>query len=396
MDGGDGTSKGSPKLVSHTSTSLLPRVEVFQISVTMSQKLSQEERATEKCHFLSLPREIRLQIYTFALPKPRILRIALDCETLQAQLLGPFSRIPLLLHICQDTRQFALDLFELGFCADPIQTSPYSTQDEDEDEDEHVEREDVMDDEEYEQHQVTMRKLREQRNQRVPQENSRNFYWNPILDTLYLISPNLYHQDNFPFLQDYALETAAFEDFLHLVELFPSAQKIAFKCTTASIRQHFDILPPFNSNHSQQFDPWFIRMLQQLPDLKSLDLLIEPNGRFLGQAPCSKYFALDSELKSPPTSIILAAPYDETKIQGFEMTAVEIEEAVWARMKNFDEKWETLDVFLSVVVVKKFKENGWCLHSEVDQKWWATKGPYIYAGSSHNALQVASAYAAME
>lgn len=362
-----------------------------------------------KCHLLSLPQELRHQIYSYCLPKPRILRVALDFSSLHAQLLGPFSRIPLLLHICQDTRIFALSNFELGFAADPELTSTEASQEtqadnddkEEEDDDDISEEEirrdlEVFGDEEYAE--ATLQGLRKEREQRIPAQNSRTFYWNPSIDTIYLMSPNLYNHDNLTYLQRHHLQSSDFSHFSHLHNLFANVQNIAMKCTHPFLRVQFNYSHPHMMNQvNERFDPWFLIMLQNLPNLKSLEFLIEPMGRYLGQSPKSRYYAMNSQLESPPTSILLASPIDNVNIRGFNMMGSQLEERIWGSLKRFDKEWgEGVEVNVSVMVIKKFKDNAWCLRSEKNKEWWSVRGALIHAGSTNAALHVASEEAERE
>jgi hypothetical protein len=368
---------------------------------------SQSSASTSsKCHLLSLPQELRHQIYSYCLPKPRILRIALDFKTQHAHLLGPFSRIPLLLHICQDSRVFALSIFQPGFASDPVPESAggsHESQADDDDEDEEDDEEDddddfsegeirreleVYGDEEY--IEATLQGLRKEQEQPIPNQNSRTFYWNPSIDTIYLLSPNLYSHDNLTYLQRHHLHSTSFTNFSHLQNLFSRVQNIALKCTPSFLRVHFNLSRP-QSWSQEPFDPWFLPMLSELPNLKSLEFLIEPMGRYLGQPPRSRYYALSSTLSSPPTSIILASPREDVKVGHFNMTALKIEDCIFDSLVAFDREWgEEIEVNVSVMVIKKFKDNAWCLRSERNKEWWSVRGALIHAGSTNAALHVAS------
>jgi hypothetical protein len=65
--------------------------------------------------FSDLPTEIRFEIWRLATPKSRILRVKAEPEYSSASLLGPFSSVPTILHVCQESRRFGLSIFRRGF-----------------------------------------------------------------------------------------------------------------------------------------------------------------------------------------------------------------------------------------------------------------------------------------
>jgi len=84
-----------------------------------SQQSSPPLPARSQARLLSLPPELQLQIWQIAIPKPRVLRVALEelpHDRLRAYQLDPIV-IPTILHICSNSRAVALKIFRLGFGA---------------------------------------------------------------------------------------------------------------------------------------------------------------------------------------------------------------------------------------------------------------------------------------
>lgn len=78
------------------------------------EEFKQEPRESPQS-FSDLPIELRLKIWEFACPKGRVIRLKIDFDTSQYHVIGPFSRVPTILHICQESRGVGLERFCLGF-----------------------------------------------------------------------------------------------------------------------------------------------------------------------------------------------------------------------------------------------------------------------------------------
>ncbi|PQE03576.1 hypothetical protein CJF31_00010147 [Rutstroemia sp. NJR-2017a BVV2] len=65
--------------------------------------------------FPLLPAELRLQIWSHALPSPRTLKVKIDAySSAHAELLGPFAPIPSIMHVCAESRSVGLSIYRLG------------------------------------------------------------------------------------------------------------------------------------------------------------------------------------------------------------------------------------------------------------------------------------------
>ncbi|KAF4638069.1 hypothetical protein G7Y89_g31 [Cudoniella acicularis] len=84
---------------------------------TPSPEMREAGPALSKLSFSQLPFEIRMMIWKFAIPKPRVIRLdfktSLDRPCRAFDMGPPF--IPKLLHICHESREVACEVYRLGF-----------------------------------------------------------------------------------------------------------------------------------------------------------------------------------------------------------------------------------------------------------------------------------------
>jgi hypothetical protein len=267
--------------------------------------------------FSDLPTEIRFEIWRLATPKSRILRVKAEPEYSSASLIGPFSPVPTILHVCQESRRFGLSVFRRGF-------------------------QDISD-------------------------GLNDFYWNPSIDTLYLL----------PFGEE---NPRSFITPYHTIplETLPDVQHLAFPLT----RMLF-------LNISRTDSPLF-NWLTTLPSLETICFLIEPMHNWLGMRrwmgqeipPSAIHLPNDRHISfNPPSAIVLYEPV-ETHVYGYgsnEMPPTLMETTI---RRVISEVWDnehprTAPPAIEVLVMgtKRFKNSGFCLPCPRNLRPWEIISP---------------------
>ena len=284
---------------------------------------------------LTLPQELRDQIWSLATPRNRIVRVLVDLKRLRAQVVGPFSRIPIILHICQDSRRFALKILEKGFA---LRAS-------------------------------------------LECSKTNNFYWCPSFDRLYIISwegwddlcgPNY----DSPGDEETACLTAL-KGYEHFRDLFPTAQHIAFPWIYPIATCLMPHLPP-----STRFR--VLKLLCNLPFLKSVYFLVASHDDWVGDRSPPTLATSVGSSSWLPTVITAFEPLDvevtcpvfhvlrDKYMTPYPKTPIEIEEYVRAacrllqmeRVENVVRNWRLPSFRVMALRQRRFKTSGFCLHEQ--------------------------------
>jgi 2EXR family len=278
---------------------------------------AQEKRREKPVEFSDLPAEIRLEIWKLATPKSRILRVKVEPTSTSATLFGPFSPVPTILHVCHESRHFGLTIFRRGF-------------------------QDISD-------------------------GLNDFYWNPSIDTVYLV---LFHD---------GVEPPRPVEILSLcTEMIPDVQHLALPLTYWLYRSLATVDSPILSR------------LATFPSLHSICFLIQPLRDWFGQlqwldeneARQTIELADGRHIKFyPPSAIVLYEPL-ETHIYGYgseNLPPSAIERHI---VRVFDEFWNhthqdavppTIEIL--IMGAKRFKNSGFCLSCPRNlEPWGIVKG----------------------
>ena len=254
------------------------------------------KRREKPLEFSDLPTEIRFEIWRLASPKSRILRVKMEPEYSRASLLGPFSPVPTILHVCQDSRRFGLSIFRRGF-------------------------QDISD-------------------------GFNDFYWNPSIDTLYLV----------PFVENIRKSISPYHTIP--LETLPDVQHLAFPLT----RMLFLSI--------SRTDSPLINWLTTIPSLQTICFMIEPMRNWFGmlQWPTPPS-TINNRIISyqPPSAIVLYEPV-ETHVYRYssnemppalmETTIREVIREVW---DSEHPRVAAPEIEVLVMGAKRFKNSGFCL-----------------------------------
>lgn len=85
------------------------------IALPLQQKDFRVRKTRNFTCFSRLPTEIRLKIWSIAVPRGRILRFEIEPHLGQYRIYGRFSRVPSIMHICHESREVGLGQFRRGF-----------------------------------------------------------------------------------------------------------------------------------------------------------------------------------------------------------------------------------------------------------------------------------------
>jgi hypothetical protein len=170
--------------------------------------------------FWKLPAELRLQIWELSLPVGRLLKVHVDDKRSKAYLVGRLP-LPSLLHVCRDSRCFALTVFRRGF-----QNTP---------------------------------------------ESRNNFYWSPKLDTIWIDHTDVFVHGGYRFLQN----LFPVEDMEKLSSTIPDPSDIGYMLPGVQnlAMQSSQLLEYDSSHRSQEFRAWMRLFLQRFSGLKTLAFL---------------------------------------------------------------------------------------------------------------------------
>jgi hypothetical protein len=267
--------------------------------------------------FSDLPTEIRFEIWRLAIPKSRILRVKAEPEYSSVSLLGPFSPVPTILHVCQDSRRFGLSIFRRGF-------------------------QDISD-------------------------GFNDFYWNPSIDTLYLV----------PFGEE-NIRSSIISYHTIPLETLPDVQHLAFPLT----RMLFLSI--------SRTDSPLINWLTTIPSLQSICFMIEPMRNWLGMLqwssqeipPSAIQLPNDSHISfHPPSTIVLYEPV-ETHVYGYgssEMppTLMEttIRRVIGEVLDSAHPRVAPPAIEVLVMGAKRFKNSGFCLPCPRNLRPWEIINP---------------------
>jgi hypothetical protein len=178
-------------------------------------KLLREPKPLPPFPFLKLPLELRLQIWKLSLPLGRAIKVEIDVDRAKAY---NRSRLPLsaLLHVCQESRRFALTVFRRGF-----QNTP---------------------------------------------ESRNNFYWSPKLDTIWLYNDLQILTWDFP-LEKLQNAPSTSPDLDDLGYILPGVRHLAMQL---SAYRHYRVWDWDGSNGT-----WMPLFLRRFRNLKTVSFLTE-------------------------------------------------------------------------------------------------------------------------
>jgi len=275
------------------------------------------KRREKPLEFSDLPTEIRFEIWRLASPKSRILRVKMEPEYSSLSLLGPFSPVPTILHVCQDSRRFGLSIFRRGF-------------------------QDISD-------------------------GLNDFYWNPSIDTLYLV----------PFGEE-NIRISIIPFHTIPLETLPDVQHLAFPLTRML----------FLSISRTDFS--LINWLTTIPSLQTISFMIEPMRNWLGMLQWSSQEIPPSAIQlpndrhisfHPPSAIVLYEPV-ETHVYGYgsnEMPPTLMETTI---RRVIGEVWDSAHprvappaIEVLVMGAKRFKNSGFCLPCPRNLRPWEIINP---------------------
>jgi hypothetical protein len=277
----------------------------------------QWKRREKPLEFSDLPTEIRSEIWRLAIPKSRILRVKAELGSSSASLIGPFSPVPTILHVCQESRRFGLSVFRRGF-------------------------QDIS-------------------------NGLNDFYWNPSIDTLYLVP---FGEEN---VRSYLIPYHTIP-----LETLPDAQHLAFPLTGMLFLG------------MSRTDSPLINWLATIPSLQTICFVIEPMFNWLGilqwwsqeiwpssiQLPDDRYKSFH-----PPSAIVLYEPV-ETHVYGYgsnEMPPALMETTI---RRVISEVWDSTHPRMAPPVIevlvmgaKRFKNSGFCLPCPRNLRPWELISP---------------------
>ncbi|KAF7877249.1 hypothetical protein EAF04_000933 [Stromatinia cepivora] len=169
--------------------------------------------------FRDLPPELRLQIWRYALPNGRTLKIKVDAyDDTRASLQGNFSAIPTICHVNSEARVLALSICRIGL---------------------------------------------------GPNTEESDFYWNPNTDTIYFPPSASWTNGT---LEQYLFKEKVPDSYRNN-GIMPVVQHIAFPLNVWLAQGLY--LEPLSAC-------WLLDWLHKFPSLQSLTLLIEPFDQWLG------------------------------------------------------------------------------------------------------------------
>jgi len=226
--------------------------------------------------FPNLPPELRLQIWELALPRSRVLKVSVDIfDASKIALLGPYSPIPSILHICHESRSLALSKLRLGFGPSPYLSSPS-----------------------------------------IPVsgfsgENNNEFYWNPELDTIYFPPSASWTNGNLSSYLSLSTSSSLPKNYIN-AGIAPITKHLALPLNLWLMDALY-----FSDNPCNR---WMLPWLSQFPCLETLTLLIEPYDQWLG---------------SPDTAPVFYEPLD-VPIRGLHLSSPSsISSAVQTALHNY-------------------------------------------------------------
>lgn len=282
---------------------------------------------------LSLPQELRDSIWRLALPRNRILRVKFDFQNCNARVIGPFSRVPTILHVCQDSRQLALGLLQKGF------------------------------------------------ESKIPLEAVRanNFYWCPEFDRLYIVdcrSWTAMYEPNYEIAHE-PESPKALLDYQHFKQVFPTVQHIAFPLISRMVTGFHTEMPP-----NRRF--WLYKLLCNVPSLKSVYMLVAPHRDWLAEGPET------ADAKQLPTVVTAFEPLDvelraitfsssrHMRISAYHKRPVVIEQDMQSdcevyrqdAVESEAQDWCPPSFHVMVLRQRRFKNSSFCLPSRRNLEPW--------------------------
>ncbi|KAJ8058876.1 hypothetical protein OCU04_011860 [Sclerotinia nivalis] len=169
--------------------------------------------------FRDLPPELRLQIWRYALPNGRTLKVKVDAyDDTRASLQGNFSAIPTICHVNSESRALALSICRNGL---------------------------------------------------GPNTEESDFYWNPNTDTIYFPPSASWTNGT---LEQYLFKEKVPDSYRNS-GIVPVVQHVAFPLNVWLAQGLY--LEPLSTS-------WLLDWLHKFPSLQSLTLLIEPFDQWLG------------------------------------------------------------------------------------------------------------------
>jgi len=288
------------------------------ISSTVPSLSPAREKHREKpVEFSDLPAEVRLQIWKLAIPKSRILRAKVEPRPTGATIFGPFSPVPTILHICHESRHLGLTIFRRWF--------------------QHI------------------------------LDGRNDFYWNPSIDTLYLV-----------LFRDGSGHPRAAEILSLSVEMTPDVQHLALPLPYWLYRSLTTVGSPIWGS------------LTAFTSLQNIYFLIEPSQDWYGQLQWSDENEAPQRIELadgrhmnfyPPSAIVLYEPA-ETNIRGYrignlppstiERHILRVFNGFWNRTHQ-DTVPPTIKVFVMVPI--RFENSGFCLSCPRNlEPWGIVKG----------------------
>ncbi|RDW89107.1 hypothetical protein BP6252_01139 [Coleophoma cylindrospora] len=102
----------SPPVLAADITELIATTQNLDLN---RQSEPREPAAPESTTFWDIPIEVRLHLWRLSLPNPRIIKVSTGPNNDRAHICGGFSPVPTILHICRESRVYALSILRLGF-----------------------------------------------------------------------------------------------------------------------------------------------------------------------------------------------------------------------------------------------------------------------------------------